>query len=90
MILIASADKPFLLTPKGTVSRPRTLDLYADEIEAIYARQESSSTSAVDLPSSINLDSLTKFATSVVTEVMRPDGGALEFDTDLFLQGCDR
>lgn len=89
MILVGSPDKPFLLTPKGTVSRPRTLDLYAKEIDNIYIAQEDSSQTAVPIPDVVTPESIEAFVSTIVTGVMRPDGGSVA-PTDLFLQGCDR
>ncbi|KAJ5622949.1 acetyl-CoA synthetase-like protein [Penicillium lividum] len=89
MILIASRVKPLPLTPKGTISRPRALELYANEIDAIYEAVESSANSGIALPRLISLESLTRYVQDLVTGVMRPDGGELDVEKDIFLQGCD-
>ncbi|KAJ5805816.1 acetyl-CoA synthetase-like protein [Penicillium pulvis] len=89
MILIASREKPLPLTPKGTISRPRALELYANEIDAIYEAVESSANSGIALPRSISLESLSRYVQDLVTGVMRPDGGELDVEKDIFLQGCD-
>ena len=36
-IVVCTADKPLVRTPKGTARRSACLELYADEIEAVYA-----------------------------------------------------
>lgn len=37
MIIVADQDRPLVRAPKGTVIRKLTLDLYASEIDAVYA-----------------------------------------------------
>ena len=89
MILVCAPDRPLLLTPKGTVSRPKSLDLYEAEIEAIYTSLEDASTGAVQPPKEWTADSVAAYCRAVTNEIMRPDGGSVD-DRDLFLQGCDR
>lgn len=36
-ILFAAPEKPFVRTPKGTINRSQTNELYAEEIEALYS-----------------------------------------------------
>lgn len=88
MILVCAPDRPLLLTPKGTVSRPKSLDLYEAEIEAIYTSLEDASTGAVQPPKEWTADSVAAYCRAVTNEIMRPDGGSVD-DRDLFLQGCD-
>ena len=43
MVLVVSSSKPLERTPKGTPRRGVCLQLYAEEIEALYAAEESGS-----------------------------------------------
>ncbi|PGH23913.1 hypothetical protein AJ80_01975 [Polytolypa hystricis UAMH7299] len=88
MILIASPEKPFHYTPKGSVSRHRTLELYESEIEAIYGALEEVSTSNVKLPTSWTEQNASSYVKAIVVEVMRSEGPDIS-DNDLFIQGCD-
>jgi thioester reductase-like protein len=89
-ILIASSQKPFHYTPKGSVSRERTLAIYDREIEELYAVLEDVSTSNVKTPVSWTEQNASSYVKAVVAEVMgldRPDGP--DDSEDLFIQGCD-
>ncbi|KAL8280977.1 hypothetical protein RQP46_006656 [Phenoliferia psychrophenolica] len=88
MILVCAPDRPLLLTPKGTVSRPRSLALYETEIEAIYAALEEASTGGVQPPKAWTAATVEVYVKAVVEEIMRPDGGDVD-ERDFFLQGCD-
>ena len=88
MILIASPEKPFQYTPKGSVSRHRTLALYESEIEALYSTVEEASTSNVKTPASWTEQNAFSYVKAVVSEIMRPNGQDISND-DLFIQGCD-
>lgn len=87
MILFASPDKPFLLTPKGSVSRPRTLEAYASEIDAIYKAAEAAAKSDLVMPESLDASSLRIYVKELMQEV---SGRALAEEVDLFSQGFDR
>jgi hypothetical protein len=89
MILVASSDKPLFYTTKGSVARPRTLELYQDEIEKLYDTVESSSSNALPPPKNWEKDTVQAWVLDTVTSVMRPQGGEVKPDQDLFLQGCD-
>jgi thioester reductase-like protein len=88
MILIAFHEKPFQYTPKGSVSRHRTLALYESEIEAKYGAIQEASTSNVKTPVSWTEPNASSYVRAVVLEIMRPNGPDLN-DDDLFIQGCD-
>ena len=87
MILFASPNKPFLLTPKGTVSRPRTLDAYANEVDAIYEAAEEAAKTDLVMPENLDISSLQIYVRDLVQEV---SGRELIQDADLFTQGFDR
>lgn len=87
MIIFASTGKPFLLTPKGSVSRPRTLEAYAAEIDAVYEAAEAAAKSDLVMPESLDLPSLQIYVRDLMQEV---SGRALAEDVDLFTQGFDR
>lgn len=89
VILVANHEKPFQYTPKGSVSRYRTLELYQSEIEAIYGAIEEASTSNVNAPISWTEQNASSYVGAVVLEIMRPNGPDLNEADDLFIQGCD-
>lgn len=90
LLLVCSADRPIQLTPKGTVRRKPTLDLYETEIEELYRRAEEASDTSVSIPYKFTAEATQQYIEALVKEVMRPDGGALDVERDLFDQGCDR
>ncbi|CAG7926853.1 unnamed protein product [Penicillium olsonii] len=51
--IVAAPEKPFVRTPKGTIHRAKTLQLYKNEIEDFYGSNESSISSSLH---EINLD----------------------------------
>jgi hypothetical protein len=86
MILISPKHKQFALTPKQGISRPNTLKLYEQEIDAIYETVQNAASSTVRAPESFNSDSTLRYVRATVSEVMDK---TVEFDKDLFEQGCD-
>ncbi|KAF6743956.1 hypothetical protein DFP72DRAFT_1079255 [Ephemerocybe angulata] len=87
--------KPFLYTAKGSVRRQNILDLYKDEISALYDLWEvqqqhrgSSSGSAVDLAS---LEGCISFVRETVRKALQLEDGeeGLGDGDDIFQHGCD-
>lgn len=87
MILFASPEKPFQMTPKGTVSRPRTLEAYETEIDAIYDAAEAASRSDLIMPDELDVPALQQYVRDLTQEV---SGHELVQNVDLFTQGFDR
>jgi thioester reductase-like protein len=85
MIRLASAAKPFKLTPKGTTQRHAVNADYAEEIEAIYAAQDNQL--GAELPSTIDFESVHRFVHEVITSLTgRSD---IKPSDDLFGLGLD-
>ncbi|KAG6828985.1 hypothetical protein H0H92_006107 [Tricholoma furcatifolium] len=82
MVLVAHPKRPFVLTPKGTIQRNRTLSDYETEIQESYIKFSNSST-IVTSNSGASLANVTK---AIVEEVM---GHIVVPELDLFQQGCD-
>ena len=88
MIIVTSPDKPFELTPKGTVRRKVTLAQYEQEVDDLYRRVEESSQSGATVPTEWTPESTLDFVHSVVQRVLQYP--ALTETDDLFKLGCDR
>ncbi|KAJ5436047.1 Male sterility NAD-binding [Penicillium cf. griseofulvum] len=90
LILIAVSDKAFARTPKGTVNRNQTLELYKTEINELYRSMdlssgESSNNLALDLTSQ---DSLASDLTRLVERMMANDS-ELDQQKNVFATGLD-
>nr|GAT44742.1 predicted protein [Mycena chlorophos] len=87
MILVADPAKPIELTAKGNPRRQWVLEVYSDEIRALYDDVEGSLQKHDELPRRFDPASSLDFVRKVVGEVMvelPPDD-----DSDLFQHGCD-
>ncbi|KII84556.1 hypothetical protein PLICRDRAFT_117723 [Plicaturopsis crispa FD-325 SS-3] len=89
MILVARPEKPILRTPKGTVSRKRTIKDYEPEIQALYETVEATSvaTDAVAPPPTWSVDNIERFLADHAKDIH--DGKNFSLDADLFEQGFD-
>lgn len=85
-IALASQDKPFATTPKGSTQRRLVTSAYKDEIEQLYALP-----SVVEvpftLPSSPNMSSIVHFVRGLVLHVSDVSPGV--DDADLYDAGLD-
>ncbi|OQU95819.1 hypothetical protein CLAIMM_01986 [Cladophialophora immunda] len=93
LILFSSPSKPFLRTPKLSVRRKPTADLYSEEIEELYRRVEGDvdNVDRSDVPEDTNLhdlSSIQKFVQHLVGNVTGWTNN-LSQDTDLFMLGMD-
>ncbi|KAA1470119.1 acetyl-CoA synthetase-like protein [Dentipellis sp. KUC8613] len=87
MLLVASPNKPFVLTDKNSVKTKDTLALYADEIEQAYANLETDASSDVPIPQTFDAPSLRAFVKELISLVVgRAD---VEDDANLFENGVD-
>ncbi|KAG2068654.1 putative aminoadipate reductase [Suillus decipiens] len=89
MILVTRNEKPMLRSGKGSVKKKTTIELYEEEINALYEKVEGSTKAGIDVPLPTNWiaedveEWLKVHATTVnADKVVDPD-------TDLFAQGFD-
>lgn len=88
-IIFSSPERPLPRTPKGNVSRAASLDIYKNEIEAMYAQLgQTSSCSALGAPTSWkNPDAVESWLSRCAEQILsRP----VDVHGDLFQQGLDR
>ncbi|KAI0913540.1 hypothetical protein F4823DRAFT_622138 [Ustulina deusta] len=87
LIAIASPSKPFLRSGKNTIQRVSTIQLYAEEIENLYAGAENES----QLPGNKFDTSSEESLTASILQLFNLLGGQTELDpdTDFFTAGID-
>ena len=93
LILFTKRDKPFLRTPKLSIRRKPTIDLYADEISQLYERysdglEDNHDTNGLNPP---DLQSVSDIQTYLL-QCLRSETGwdaQLGIDDDLFILGMD-
>lgn len=87
MIIVASQDKPFTFTGKGTLRRIPILQDYENEINTLYDTQEHHASSATfNVPAEWTSNSCTKFVETIVHSLFP----GVTLDDDLFDKGADR
>ncbi|KAH9917018.1 uncharacterized protein B0H18DRAFT_1123857 [Fomitopsis serialis] len=87
MILVVRPSKPFVYTPKRTVRRGAVINLYEEEIDALYKTVEASGAQAnIPSPSQWDVSASTEFVRRVVWAVMTHK---VADDDDVFQHGCD-
>jgi hypothetical protein len=87
MILVASPEKPFLYTPKGSMRRSATLNSYETEIEAVYEAVAEAAQEDIAAPLDWSAEDTLRFVRQVVSGVTKAE---ISDDDDLFQHGCDR
>lgn len=88
-IIFSSPERPLPRTPKGNVSRAASLDIYKDEIEAMYAQLgQTSSCAALGMPTSWRDQNAVESWLSRCTEQIL--ARKVDVHGDLFQQGLDR
>ncbi|KAL4804550.1 NRPS-like enzyme [Aspergillus unguis] len=87
MIRLASPDKPFQLTPKGTTQRHAVNLAYAKEIDAIYAAQDEQQVQ-VKLPAGTDYESLRGYLQTIVAS-LTGQSQVLKDSDDLYALGLD-
>jgi DNA-directed RNA polymerase specialized sigma subunit len=87
MIIVASKEKPFFYTPKGSIRRSATLELYEAEIHTTYHAVAETAQEDIPVPPEWSLEFALPFVRRVVSSVIK---ASLEDDDDLFQHGCDR
>lgn len=93
LVLFSSPNKPFLRTPKFSVRRSATVELYKDEINELYRQVESDSDAPdrTDVPENMNLQDLSSVPEFVQQLVGNVTGWSATpaSDVDLFMLGMD-
>ncbi|KAF7540165.1 hypothetical protein G7054_g1534 [Neopestalotiopsis clavispora] len=97
MILFTSADKPMLRAGKGTVQRKLTLELYSEELNALYAANEKSGLESNGIGSKkwsaagSNGDGIDSqgYVRSILADSTEIDIQSISPDADLFELGLD-
>lgn len=82
---IASKDKPFKKTPKGSIQRRLVINDYTDEINAIYDRPDGQYMEEV--PQDATLEEITKYVRKVVSHLLSVE--QVSEKTDIFSMGLD-
>jgi aryl carrier-like protein len=87
-IRLASPDKPFLVTPKGTTQRRAITSDYQEEIEALYEAAKANEAADVPpLPETLNLASTRDYVRNMVVGILsQPD---IADDDDFYSAGLD-
>ncbi|KAG7091961.1 hypothetical protein E1B28_008350 [Marasmius oreades] len=86
MILIASPEKPFTYTAKGTVRRQAVLRDYSEEISRLYDILDENTRSNISPPTIWDIDSTMRFVRGVVGNTLVR---SVRDDDDIFEYGCD-
>lgn len=91
LILLASPDKPFLRTPKLSLRRKPTLDMYTEEIAQMYQRYMEGRDDNSDSADSLDLDSESAIQAGLSTLICSDNGWdeQPDPDADLFMLGID-
>ncbi|KAF8953018.1 putative aminoadipate reductase [Flammula alnicola] len=88
MILITHKDKPLPRAGKGTVMRKLSLQVYEDEIEALYATVESTqATESIEPPATWDREHVEQWIVAQVYDLL--SGKTIVASHDLFEQGLD-
>ncbi|KAF8320374.1 acetyl-CoA synthetase-like protein, partial [Clavulina sp. PMI_390] len=86
-IILSTSTKPFAKTPKGTVQRKRTEELYATEIEEMYAAiDKARGAEDGELPEAWTSAALRPWVLQIVEELVQH---SIDPSKDLFDQGAD-
>ncbi|OQE47358.1 hypothetical protein PENCOP_c001G05559 [Penicillium coprophilum] len=90
LILIAAPDREFIRTPKGTLHRNKTLELYKTEIDELYRSMDHSIVKGLnDLTLDLtSQESLASDLTRLVERILAKDS-KLDEQTDVFTAGLD-
>lgn len=79
--------KPFIYTPKGAPKRSIIIQMYDEEIAALYATLEETTQAEIGTPEEWSLGSVLAFVRTAVNNVLKHDA---DDDEDIFQCGCDR
>jgi thioester reductase-like protein len=87
MVVVASENKPFERSPKGTVVRSLTTVKYEHEVASLYAQDISEELKSIKLGASRDLNSITRFIGEIVAASLL--GRSFSDEDDLFVLGLD-
>ncbi|KAI1444785.1 acetyl-CoA synthetase-like protein [Annulohypoxylon stygium] len=88
LVMFTSKEKPFLRAGKGTIQRQLTLQIYEDEIDALYERVESGIlVNDLDPITSLEAQSLEPVLTQLFQQAL--DTKDVDAETDVFARGLD-
>src|SRR6266496_4721101 len=79
-------DKPFHRSPKGTTMRRKTLEFYADEIDAIYSDERMLEDLDLTISSYTDLPSLKQFVRRVISK-LAPHHKGIGDNEEFFTRG---
>lgn len=82
---VASKDKPFKKTPKGSIQRRLVINDYTEEIDAIYDRPDKEYMDEV--PQDATLENITKYVQQVVSRLLSVE--QVPEKSDIFSMGLD-
>ncbi|KAF4612669.1 hypothetical protein D9613_011881 [Agrocybe pediades] len=85
-IIVTKPSKPFVYTAKGTPRRQTVLEVYEDEIKAMYDAITDSSQSEIQPPDEWDLVHTLDFVREILRKVFSHN---LDDDMDIFEHGCD-
>ncbi|KAE8423840.1 hypothetical protein BDV36DRAFT_303219 [Aspergillus pseudocaelatus] len=84
-VALAKQDKPFALTPKGSVRRRQISEDYESEINALYASEGEEYTDS--LPQSTDLEDIKQYIRTVVSQLLSVE--QISDTSDIFSLGID-
>lgn len=82
---LASRDKPFKTTPKGSIQRQLVVNDYVEEIDALYAISDEEYVG--NLPQDATLQDIMKYVQCVVSDLLSVD--QIQETSDIFALGLD-
>ncbi|KAG2119415.1 putative aminoadipate reductase [Suillus clintonianus] len=89
MILVTRSEKPMLRAGKGTVIKKATVNLYEEEINALYEKVEGSTRAGIDVPLPTNWTADNVESWLMVHAAAVNAANTVDPDTDFFAQGFD-
>lgn len=81
-VIFAKPDRPFLRASKGTVQRAATIQLYAPEIDELFADSESATNIVLDTSSP---ESITSSVRELIAQIAKVED--IKTDVDIFANG---
>ena len=88
-VLVASSNKPFLRASKGSLQRKLTVQLYADELDAVYHTNETGESVARSVDSTLSFSTFGQAAASLRQALSELDVAIGTDDDDFFTSGLD-
>ncbi|EFQ99792.1 hypothetical protein MGYG_02804 [Nannizzia gypsea CBS 118893] len=90
MVILATPEKPFMFTSKGSIMRQATYQLYEAEIDELYAKDKSSDDiSVAEFHGQADSTTVKSLLQETFRATLRPIQGELHDDTDIFHLGAN-